>query len=126
MFLTQVTCTLGSVGGSVYHSQQESRLIKNPSSHLLLESLKSCCCLPKYVSLFLCVFVLSEFCSLSYYELNNYGSDGKASVYNAGDLGSIPGLGRSPGEGNANALQDYCLENPMDRGAWGLQRVRHD
>jgi len=46
------------------------------------------------------------------------GSDGKASVYNVGDLGSIPGLGRSPGEGNGNPLQDYCLENPMERGAW--------
>ena len=46
------------------------------------------------------------------------GSDGKVSVYNAGDPGSIPGLGRSPGEGNGNPLQDYCLENPMDRGAW--------
>ena len=34
------------------------------------------------------------------------------------DLGSIPGLGRSPGEGNGNPFQDYCLENPMDRGAW--------
>ena len=42
----------------------------------------------------------------------------KASVYNAGDPGSIPGLGRSPGEGNGNPLQDCCLENPMDRGAW--------
>ena len=46
------------------------------------------------------------------------GSDGKASVYNAGDLGSSPGLGRSPGEGNGNLLQYCCLENPMDRGAW--------
>ena len=46
------------------------------------------------------------------------GSDGKASVYNAGDPGSIPGLGRSPGEGNGNPLQDYCLENPMNRRAW--------
>ena len=45
------------------------------------------------------------------------GSDGKASVYNAGDLGSISGLGRSPGEGHGNPLQDYCLANPMDRGA---------
>ena len=41
----------------------------------------------------------------------------KASVYNAGDLGSIPGLGRSPGEGNGNPLQYSCLENPMDGGA---------
>ena len=44
--------------------------------------------------------------------------DGKASAYNAGDPGSIPGLGRSPGEGNGNPLQYSCLENPMDRGAW--------
>ena len=40
-------------------------------------------------------------------------SDGKASAY-AGDLGSIPGSGRSPGEGNGNPLQSSCLENPMD------------
>ena len=46
------------------------------------------------------------------------GSDGKASAYNAGDLGSIPGSGRSPGEGNGNPLQYSCLENPMDRRAW--------
>ena len=46
------------------------------------------------------------------------GSDGKASAYNAGDPGSIPGSGRSPGEGNGNPLQYFYLENPMDRGAW--------
>ena len=46
------------------------------------------------------------------------GSDGKASVYKAGDLGSSPGLERSQGEGNGNPLQYYCLKNPMDRGAW--------
>ena len=46
------------------------------------------------------------------------GSDGKASVYNAGDMGSISGLGRSPGEGNGNLLQYSCLENSMDGGAW--------
>ena len=44
--------------------------------------------------------------------------DGKASAYNAGDPGSIPGLDRSPGEGNGNPLQYLCLENPMDLGAW--------
>ena len=37
---------------------------------------------------------------------------------NAGDMGLIPGLGRSPGEGNGNPFQYSCLENPMDRGAW--------
>ena len=42
------------------------------------------------------------------------GADGKASVYNAGDLGSIPGLERSPGEGNGNPPQYSCLENPID------------
>ena len=41
----------------------------------------------------------------------------KESAYNAGDLGSIPGLGRSPGEGNGNPLQYSCLENPMHRRA---------
>ena len=46
------------------------------------------------------------------------GSDGKASAYNAGDPGLIPGLGRSPGERNGNPLQYSCLENPMDGGAW--------
>ena len=46
------------------------------------------------------------------------GSEDKASPCNAGDPGSIPGLGRSPGEGNGNPLQYSCLENPMDRGAW--------
>ena len=40
------------------------------------------------------------------------------SACNVGDQGLIPGLGRSPGEGNGNPLQDSCLENPMDRGAW--------
>ena len=47
------------------------------------------------------------------------GSDSKDSTCNAGDLGSIPGLGRSPGEGNGTLLQYSCLENSMDRGAWG-------
>ena len=46
------------------------------------------------------------------------GSEVKASAYNAGILGSIPGLGRSPGEGNGNPLQYSCLENPIDGGAW--------
>ena len=58
-------------------------------------------------------------------------SVGKESAYNAGDLGSIPGLGRYPGEGNGNPLQYSCLENLMDRGAWqttvhGVARVGHD
>ena len=46
------------------------------------------------------------------------GSDGKASACNAGELGSIPGSGRSPGEENGNPLQYSCLENCMDGGAW--------
>ena len=46
------------------------------------------------------------------------GSDRKEFPYNAGDLGSIPGSGRSPREGNGNPLQYSCLENSMDRGAW--------
>ena len=49
------------------------------------------------------------------------GSDGKESAWNTRDLGSIPGSGRSPGEGNGNPLQYYCLENSMDRRAWRSQ-----
>ena len=50
---------------------------------------------------------------------------------NAGDMGSIPGLGRPPGEGNGNPLQYFCMENPMDRGpgrlqSMWLQRAEHD
>ena len=47
-----------------------------------------------------------------------YSADGKETACNAGDLGSIPGSGRSPGEGNGNALQYSCLGTPMDREAW--------
>ena len=61
------------------------------------------------------------------------GSDGKVckSACRAGDLGLIPGSGRSTEEGNGNPLQFSCLENSMDRGAWGaeihgVERVRHD
>ena len=55
----------------------------------------------------------------------------KESACNVRDPGSIPGSGRSPGEGNGNSFQYSCLENPMNRGAWqatvqGSQRVRHD
>ena len=58
-------------------------------------------------------------------------SVGKESAYNSGDPGSIPGLGRSPGEGNGNPLQYSCLENPMDKGAWlatvhAVPRAGHD
>ena len=54
----------------------------------------------------------------------------KASAYNVGDPGSIPGLERSPGEGNGNPLQYSCLENPMDGGAWwaavhGVAKSQH-
>ena len=51
---------------------------------------------------------------------------GKESTCQAGDTGSTPGLGKSLGEGNSNPLQYYCLENPMDRGSMGSQRVGHD
>ena len=46
------------------------------------------------------------------------GSDGKESAYTAGDLGLIPGSGRSPGEGNGYSLQYSCLEDSRDRGTW--------
>ena len=60
------------------------------------------------------------------------GSNSRASAYNAGDPGLIPGSGISPGEGNSNPFQYSCLENSMDRGTWWAavhgvgQRVGHD
>ena len=67
------------------------------------------------------------YCSLGFPD----GSDGKESACNAGDWGSIPGLGRTPSEGNGYPLQYSCLENSMGRGCWwatvdGLQRVGHN
>ena len=61
--------------------------------------------MPNDVEYFICIFsIVAEMV--------------KASVCNVGDPGSIPGLGRAPGEGNGNPLQYSCLENPTDRGAW--------
>ena len=63
---------------------------------------------------------MSRYAIIIPYPKNDFpgGSDGKVSACNAGDPGSIPGLGRSPGEGNGNPLQYSCLENSMDRGTW--------
>ena len=60
-----------------------------------------------------------------------HSSVGKESACNAGDLRSITGSGRYPGEGSDNSLQYFCLENPMDRGTWqatiyGVAKIRHD
>ena len=83
---------------------------------------------PKTALLFLGCFSLasssSPFCDWQLFEPALWnstfagGSEGKASACNAGDSGSIPVLGRSPGGGNGNPLQYSCLENPMDRRAW--------
>ena len=67
-------------------------------------------CSPTFL---LFVFVSDTFSLIDFPD----GSDDKVSAYNAGDTGSIPGSGRSPGEGNGNPLQYSCLENPMDQGA---------
>jgi len=68
-------------------------------------------------SIFFTMFLFNVLCGPKEYLDFHGDSDGKASVYNVGDQGSIPGSGRSAGEGNGNPLQYYCLENPMDRGA---------
>ena len=66
-----------------------------------------------------------KYLSMAFMKTNNFsrgflgGSVVKNLPASAGDTGSIPGLGRSPGEGNGYPLQYSCLENPMDRGAWG-------
>ena len=89
--------------------------------------------LVKLLSWFLCVFPISK-CWSNLQDLvpSSSTASGKESTCNAGntgDLGLIPGSGRSPGWGNGNPPQYSCLENPMEWGAWGhkgSQRVRHE
>ena len=62
---------------------------------------------------------LTQYCKSTILQLGfPGGSEVKASAWNAGDRGLIPGSGRSPGEGNGNPLQYSCLENPMEGGTW--------
>ena len=69
---------------------------------------------------------VSRYCTVSILFIQGFpgGLEGRASTCNAGDPGSIPELGRSPGEGNGNPLQYSCLENPMDGGAHGVVKSR--
>ena len=73
-----------------------------------------------FLWVFFLPFIFSVFCNLmTIFSIVGFpgGSDSKTSAYNEGDPGSIPGLDRSPGEGNGNPLQYSCLENPMEGGA---------
>ena len=75
---------------------------------------------PKMLRKYISCPIQESYCFKYYYLYLGFpgGSDSKESACNVRDRGSIPGLGRSPGEGNGNSLQYSCLENPMDRGAW--------
>ena len=86
-------------------------------THPFLFSCSVCWCVNVHSSL-LWAFVFLWYVYSFIYLGFPRGSDGKTSACNGGDLGSIPGLGRSPGDGNGNPLQYSCLENPMDRGPW--------
>ena len=67
---------------------------------------------------------MNTFCTLNLVASIPGDSDGKESACTVGDLGSFPGSGRSPGAGNGNQFQYYCLENPMDGGTW--QAIVHE
>ena len=114
-------------------SQSETPFPFNPNSHFLLLSalgnLREQNLQPQNVSLCkedsfrLNIFKKKMTQSFSYYLPDFFGGyDGKEPACNAGDSDSIPGLGRSPGEGNGYPLQYSCLENSMDRGAWQSMR----
>ena len=82
-----------------------------------------CKSFPAFLSILMKLTQAAEKASIVLTQLGKFtlfpgGSEFKASACNAGDLGSIPGSGRSPGERNGNPLQYFCLENSMDRGAW--------
>ena len=85
------------------------------SDFLWFSSMNICICVYIYIYMCVCVCVCVCVCIIQGFP---GGSNGKESACNAGDLGSVPGLGRSPGKGNGYPLHYFCLENPMDRGAW--------
>ena len=111
--------------------------IESPTDMYAIELLSRVKCTNKKTTTtrdsFVCTLVRNRILSLHYWGFPD-GSESKESDCNAGDIrdmGSIPGLGRSPREGNGNPFQYSCLENPMDRGAWqatvhGVARVGHD
>ena len=85
-----------------------------------------------HLNLFIVYLKLTQYCKQYYFKKASLiSSVGKESAFSAGDPGSIPGLGRSPVEGNGNPLQHSCLENPTEREAWwatvrGVVKAGHD
>ena len=129
------------IQGWFWSKNGESRNLRNKGNNYIIYPLKLDHQLLKWWSIWLLLWgteqttgfvapFLSQWISLGYAKCFFPGGlNCIASAYNAGDLSSIRGLGRSPGEGNGNPLQYPCLENPMDGGAYGcmgLQRVGHD
>ena len=104
-----------------HYPDQETILLLAPQKRYLKVSIRKC--LLSSLVLPLKVTIIKTFISRSFVSNYKYihfyggfpgGSEGKASACNAGELSSIPGSGRSPGEGNGNPLQDTCPENPTD------------
>ena len=102
----------------VFSTEQPFTFVENPFSLYTYVSILDSTPFWRSIWLFHLIPYCFDYCSFIVTFGDPGGSDSKASVYNAGDLGSIPRSGRSPGEGNGNPLQYNCLENPMDRGAW--------
>ena len=80
---------------------------------------------------FLCITVKNSYLAQTYLRQSLWWLSSKEASCDAGNMGSVPGLGRSPGGGNGNPLKDPCLGNPMARAIWraavpGVSRVRHD
>ena len=117
-------CLIWSILCIFYHSKKNSQLLSCVGDFFFLKKnlenidyKRLCLCYSSFGKLTLVVL----FFSMSF-TLREGGSPADSVVknllVNAGDLGSIPGSGRSPGGGNGNPLQYSCLGNPMDRGAW--------
>ena len=125
---------------SVYGFLRSAKLVSLIRSHLFIFAFISTALgdwSKKTLVQFISKNVLSMFSSRSFmvsYLMFGFPREisGKESTCQAGDAGLIPGLGRSPGEGNGNPLQYACLENPTDRGAWqpgswwGFKKAGHD
>ena len=146
--MTTTTCQALSITNSWILLKLMSIELVMPSNHLILchplllpsvfPSIRVfsnvsvlCIMWPKFWSFNYSISPSNEYSGLISFKMGFHGSStGKESTCNAGDPSSIPGLGRSPGEGNSYPLQYSCLENSMDRGAWQVTihgiTIRHD
>ena len=140
MIIISLFCSLHKIHKRLYFYYYLNKWLNlvcavSKSSHAFFYTAGFCCASFKTFCMFLliCVFLNNVHLSGELWEINYVDTEKKKKKNlpaNAGDVGSVPGSRRSPGEGNGNPFQFSCLGNSMGRGAWrttvhGLQKIRH-